>query len=125
MKLLRKSTWTNVAVCLSLGMFLSACASKESVKLSIYTEPEGSHVVYMVTPAQSEVPSPWIYLGVTPYKGVTLFDDDDLDSDATIRIKVMRNGYLDQIKEWNGEQFLEEAEDKGMIFWTPRLVKSE
>ena len=125
MKLLRKSTWTNVAVSLSLGIFLSACSSKQSVKLSIYTEPEGSHVVYMVTQAESEKPSPWIYLGVTPYKGATLFDDDDLDSDDTIQIKVMRNGYLDQIKEWNGEQFLEEAEDKGMIFWTPRLVKSE
>ncbi len=125
MKLSRKTTWTNVAVSLLLGIFLSACASRESVKLSIYTEPEGSHVVYKVTVAESEAPSPWIYLGVTPYKGVTLFDDDALDSDATISIKVMRNGYLDQEKEWNGEQFLEEAEDKGMIFWTPRLVKSE
>lgn len=124
MNISRKSTWANVAASLALGVFLSACASKESVKLSIYTEPEGAHVVYMVN-QQSEAPSPWIYLGVTPYKGATLFDDDDLESDATIRIKVMRNGYLDQIKEWNGEQFLEEAEDKGMIFWTPRLVKSE
>jgi hypothetical protein len=125
MKLLRKSTWANVAVSLSLGLFLSACASKESVKLSIYTEPEGSHVVYMISHAETKKTSPWIYLGVTPYKGVTLFEDDDLDSDNTVSIKVMRNGYLDQTKEWNGEQFLEEAEDKGMIFWTPRLIKSE
>lgn len=119
------STLTKFAVSLSLGIFLSACASKESVKLSIYTEPEGAHIVYMVTQAEFDKSSPWIYLGVTPYKGVTLFDDNDFDSDDTIRIKVMRNGYLDQTKEWNGEKFLEEAEEKGMIFWTPRLVKSE
>jgi hypothetical protein len=125
MKYLKKSTYKNSAVCLALGIFLSACASKEAINLKIYSEPEGSHVVYMVTRAHSDEPPPWIYLGVTPYKGVTVIDNDALDTDDTISIKVMYNGYLDQKKEWNGEQFLQEFEDKGMIFWTPRLVKSK
>ena len=124
MKLLSCSTLKNAAVCLSLGVILTACASKQTVNLSIYTEPEGSHVVYMVTRAETQEPPPWIYLGVTPYKGVTIIENDAFDSNDTISIKVMRNGYLDQKKEWNGKQFLQEFEDKGTIFWTPQLVKS-
>lgn len=124
MKLLSNSTFKNAAVCLSLGVFLSACASKQPVNLNIYTEPEGSHVIYMVTSSYSDESPSWIYLGATPYKGVTLIDNDAFDDEDTISIKVMKDGYLDQIKEWNGEQFLDEFEDKGMILWTPQLVKS-
>jgi len=47
-----------------------------------------------------------------------------MDSGDRVSFKVMRNGYLDQVKEWSGEQFLDEYDEQGVIFWTPRLIKS-
>jgi hypothetical protein len=113
-----------VVLCFTLGLLLSSCSSTQSINFKIHTDPEGSHVVYKISRNDAQAPTEWIYLGVTPYKGVTLFHDDALEDNATISIKVMQNGYLDQVKEWNGEQFLEEYEKQGMIFWTPHLVRS-
>ena len=96
---------------------LTSCSSKHSVIFNIHTEPEGAHVVYTVDHSQ------WIYLGVTPLSAIEVMDEDDFQQDQTVTLKTMRCGYLEQSKEWNGESLLEENEEKGMIFWTPRLIK--
>jgi hypothetical protein len=36
----------------------------------------------------------------------------------------MRCGYLDQEKQWTGEALVDEIEEKGEVFWTPRLIKN-
>lgn len=113
-----------VVIGIGLGFVLSSCSSTQSINFKIHTDPEGSHVVYKISHTDAQAATEWIYLGVTPYKGVTLFDDDVLEDDDRISVKVMQNGYLDQVKEWNGEQFLEEYENQGIIFWTPHLVRS-
>lgn len=117
-------TFAGFALCLGLGVLVSSCSSSQAVNFKIHTDPEGSHVVYRISQSDGAKATEWIYLGVTPYKGVTLFNGDALEDESTISIKVMQNGYLDQIKEWNGEQFLEEYENEGLIFWTPHLVRS-
>lgn len=105
----------------SAVLLLTSCASKEAINLKIHSDPEGSHLVYRIN---NNPDAPWIYLGVTPYQGVTLLESSSIDTTTTITFKVMRRGYLDQIKKWTGEQFYEEGETEGQIFWAPRLVKS-
>ncbi len=105
-------------------LLLSSCASKEAVKIKIHTDPEGSHIVYRVADDYQTDDAPWIYLGVTPYQGVTQIDKSSFDKSDTITFKVMRHGYLDQVKKWTGAQFQEEHDREGMMFWAPRLVKS-
>ena len=107
----------------SLGLIvfllLPGCSSKNSVNFKIHTEPEGAHVIYSQNSRQT-----WLYLGVTPLDVVEIIDDDELNEENTISLKTMRCGYLEQVKEWNGEELLDEVEDKGLIFWTPRLIKA-
>lgn len=110
--------------CLFTLIAFSGCSSRQYINLNIHTEPEGSHLVYKIDKERAERESPWIYLGVTPFTGVSLIEEDDLAPEDKISFKVMRNGYLDQVKEWNGEQFIDEFEEGGVIFWTPRLIKS-
>ena len=112
------------ALCGCLVGMLSSCASKEAINLKIHTDPEGSHVIYRVVQEYAEDDAQWTYLGVTPYQGITLIDGKAFDDDDTISFKVMRHGYLDQTKMWTGEQFMEEYEKNGFLFWTPRLVKA-
>ena len=107
---------TAAVVC---GVFaFSGCSSKQSIKFNVHSEPEGAHMIY-----QSD-DSPWIYLGVTPLDVVEVLSGDQLEDDATVTLKVMRCGYLEQAKEWTGEELQQENEEKGMIFWTPRLIKA-
>jgi hypothetical protein len=107
------------------AVLLSSCASKEAVKIKIHTDPEGSHIVYRVADDYQTEDAPWVYLGVTPYQGITQMDSSSFGKADTITFKVMRHGYFDQVQKWTGEQFQEEYEREGMLFWAPRLVKSE
>ncbi|KGO34752.1 hypothetical protein JT06_05740 [Desulfobulbus sp. Tol-SR] len=111
--------------CLLLSLLLlGGCSSRGYINLKIHSEPEGSFLVYKIDKLKTDQPSPWIYLGQTPFAGVSLIEGDEMDSGDRVSFKVMRNGYLDQVKEWSGEQFLDEYDEQGVIFWTPRLIKS-
>ncbi len=108
---------------LAAALLISSCASQQAMNVKIHSDPEGSHIIYRVADDYEENDAPWIYLGMTPYQGVTLIDKSAFEENDTITFKVMRHDYLDQAKQWNGEQFLEEYEREGMLFWAPRLVK--
>lgn len=102
-----------------LGLLtLNGCASNQQINLKVHTEPEGAHVVYRVDNSR------WIYLGVTPLDTIEVIHEDELKDDHTFSMKAMRCGYLEQGKEWTGDALLEENDSKGMIFWTPRLIKN-
>jgi len=108
----------SLLICAMSVAFLSGCSSKQTaVNFKIHTEPEGAHIVYRMD-NQS-----WIYLGITPLNVIETLSGDQLDADHTIALRAMRRGYLEQIKEWSGSEIEEEIETKGMIFWTPRLIK--
>lgn len=106
-------TWLGIIV----FMMLTSCSSKQPVNFNVHTEPEGAHVVYSLDDQQ------WIYLGVTPLDAIEVVDESRLKGTNTLTLKAMRCGYLDQSKEWTGNKVLEENKEKGMIFWTPRLIK--
>lgn len=98
-------------------MTLTGCSSKSAINFNVHTEPEGAHVIY------KQGGSPWIYLGITPLDVIEVFPGDRLKEENTISLKAMRCGYLEQVKEWTGEELEEENDEKGRIFWTPRLIK--
>ena len=104
------------AFCLLL---MTSCSSTiHAVNFKIHTEPEGAHIVYQQENRQ------WVYLGTSPLDVVEPIDPEQLGENYTISIKAMRCGYLDQTKEWQKEEFEQELNEKGQLFWTPRLIKA-
>lgn len=111
-----------VLTSLLLTVFLNGCSSKvQTVQFKINSEPEGSHVAYRVSGPEAVNPEEWIYLGHTPIRGVRQISEDEVE-DAKITLKVMHAGYYDQIRDWDGETFWNEAVERGVIFWTPELI---
>ena len=101
-----------------LTSMLSSCSSKQPVNFNIHTEPEGAHIIYSIDSLE------WKYLGVTPLDAVQVMDEKGFKNDQTFTLRAMRCGYVNQSKQWTAERLLEENEEKGMIFWTPRLIKA-
>lgn len=112
--------------CLCVAALLVSCSSPtKTVRLKIHSEPEGAYIVYKVTGPEIPCDGEWIYLGNTPFRGIHQFNEDDLENAEKITIKVMRQGYTEQIIEWDGPGFWDEAEEKGVIFWTPALIPED
>lgn len=97
---------------------LPGCSSKHPVNFKVHTEPEGAHVIYRQDNAS------WIYLGLTPLDVVEVMSGEALESDHTVSLRTMRCGYLDQTKEWSGDELQRDLDEKGNILWTPRLIKN-
>ena len=115
--------WLLVAALPVLLVFSGCSPTSRSVRCKINSEPEGSHVVYKVEGKNSPCGGEWIYLGDTPLRGIRQFDEDQIESAEKIILKVFRSGYHDQVMEWDGRQFWDEVEGKGVIFWTPELIQ--
>jgi hypothetical protein len=101
-----------------LVVVLSGCSSRQPVNFRVHTEPEGAHVIYR----QDDLS--WIYLGLTPLDVVEVIPEEKLKKEHTMSLRVMRCGYLDQVKEWTGTDLEREVREKGQVFWTPRLIKN-
>ena len=105
-----------------LSVYITGCASDiQTVQFKINSEPEGSHVVLNVSGPDRPNSADWIYLGHTPIRGVRQLNEDNA-AGAKITLKVMHAGYYDQVREWDGESFWNEAVERGVIFWTPELI---
>ena len=112
-----------VVALLLLAVAVTGCSSKvQTVQFKINSEPEGSHVVLNVSGPKLPNSADWIYLGHTPIRGVRQISEDKVAEANKITLKVMHAGYYDQIREWDGEAFWNEAVERGVIFWTPELI---
>ena len=110
------------AICLLFAVSLTGCASDvQTVNFKINSEPEGSHVVLNISGQERENSSDWIYLGHTPIRISRLLKEDEA-AGVKITLKVMHAGYYDQVREWDGETFWNEAVERGVLFWTPELI---
>ncbi len=110
-------------ICVFFLLPLTGCSSSvRNVQFKINTEPEGAHVVYRFTGDEQDSLAEWIYLGNTPYRGVRVLDESEMSDNTKIMLKVMHAGYYDQVREWGGTSFVQEADERGHIFWTPYLV---
>lgn len=106
-------------------LVVSGCSSKKAtVNFKVNSEPEGSYVLYQALGKDLPCGGQWIYLGNTPLRGVHQFSEKQLENTGKITMKVMHDGYRDQTREWDGPSFWEEAEGRGVIFWTPELIPS-
>ncbi len=103
-------------------LMVSACADKKIVKFKINSVPKGAHILYKVEGGESSCQGQWLYLGNTPWQGVRQLSEDDVEGADKITLKVLHNGYHEQVKEWDGIGFWEEAEERDVIFWTPELI---
>jgi len=108
----------------SLILF-SGCAGSKSVRFKINSVPKGAHVLYQVEGGNMPCEGKWMYLGNTPLQGVQQFDEKQLTDADKITLRIMHNGYHDQAREWDGESFWQEIEEKDVIFWTPELVRNK
>ena len=112
-----------VLASLLLAVAVTGCSSKvQTVQFKINSEPAGSHVVLNVSGPKLPNSADWIYLGHTPIRGVRQISKDNVAKANKITLKVMHAGYYDQIREWDGEAFWNEAVERGVIFWTPELI---
>jgi hypothetical protein len=68
--------------------------------------------------------SDWIFVGNTPLSTTRSLSQRELQSAESVTIRIMKEGYFDQSKQWSPKSLLGEEEEKGMVFWNPRLVRS-
>lgn len=100
-------------------IFLSGCASTRSVPMTVQSDPLGAIVLYQL---KSTTRQDWIYLGNTPLDTRREVNKKLLkDADAFI-LRVMKDGFIDQQKAWNGAEVVDQVKEKGTVFWNPRLV---
>ncbi|MDH3346488.1 MAG: hypothetical protein OEM02_00110 [Desulfobulbaceae bacterium] len=112
-----------LAFILGATLLVTACGpSVSNVRFKVNSAPEGAHLIYRVSDQELKKASDWIYLGNTPFQGVRRIKEEEMKESSKVTLKVMRAGYFDQVKEWDGQSFLEEAEGRGQILWTPRLI---
>ncbi len=107
------------ALLLSVG-----CASTRTLRMKVGSEPNGSHVAFQLNKKESGN-ADWIYLGTTPVDAVRTVDLGELKAAPSVKLKVMRSGYKDRVKEWTGAGFWREYKEKDGVFWAPRLVPSD
>lgn len=114
-----------LAIIVSAVALLSGCSSQKTVHFKINSVPKGSHVLYRVIGDGIPCDGEWVYLGNTPIQGVRQFDENQLEETEKITLKVIHNGYHEQMKEWDGPGLWQEVEEREVIFWTPELIASE
>ncbi|AGF77689.1 hypothetical protein UWK_01121 [Desulfocapsa sulfexigens DSM 10523] len=110
---------------ITASVLLAGCSSQKTVHFKINSVPKGAHVLYQVIGEDIPCHGQWVYLGNTPVQGVRQFDEDQLVSAEKITLKIMHNGYHEQVKEWDGPGLWQEVEERDVIFWTPELIASE
>ena len=65
----------------------------------------------------------WIFVGNSPVTFTREYHEGVFEKGHSIRIKIVREGYFSQTKEWSGDNLEKEVEEKGKVFWSPKLVK--
>lgn len=113
-----------VGALLSTVLLVSACAGSRSVPMTIQSDPLGGHVVYQVQSSLKGTSDDWVYIGQTPIDIKRTIRNKQLRKAQAFRIKIMKDGYSDQVRDWNGVEFKEEIREKGHVFWNPKLVPS-
>ena len=104
---------------------LGGCATTSIVPFTVQSDPLGAHVFYQVQTPLSDDRSTndWIYLGLTPVEVRREVGRSQLRQADAFVLRVVKEGYLDQQRSWSGDDLVEQIEDKGRVFWNPRLVR--
>lgn len=105
------------------GLILAGCGGGTvTVPLTVQSDPLGSYVVYTLPPGPEGGSADWIFLGQTPLDLKQIVDEDELQKARAFRIKVFKDGYNDQVRDWSEDEIEQAIDEKGHIFWNPKLV---
>ena len=106
-----------------LVLLLTACGGGSIlVPITIQSDPLGGHVTYQLPPGAKGGSTDWIYLGKTPIDLRQSVNGKQLKEAQAFRVKIFKDGYSDQIRDWSEDEIEAEIDEKGHIFWNPRLV---
>jgi len=113
------------AAAMGVLLSLAACSSTKVIPMVIQSDPLGADVIYQVRSTESSRTGDWIYLGKTPLEVNRKHHKEMLDDSYTFVFRAFKEGYLDQTKELRGSDLEDEEDEKGHMFWNPRLVPSQ
>ena len=115
---------TRAVAALAAVAVLAGCATTRIVPFTVQSDPLGAHVLYQVqTPVSDDISTnEWIYLGLTPVDIRREVGKTQLRKADAFVLRVVKEGYLDQQKSWSGDDLVGQIEEKGRVFWNPRLV---
>lgn len=106
-----------------LFSLLAACGGGSvSVPITIQSDPLGGHVTYQLPSSAEGGSTDWIYLGKTPIDINQSVDRKRLEQAQSFRVKVFKDGYNDQVRDWSEAEIEDEIDEKGHLFWNPKLV---
>lgn len=97
------------------------CASNQTIPIKVQSDPLGAYVVYQ---KKAEGDGDWIYLGKTPLNIQRNIGEKGLKKNESLRLRIMKDGYNDQIRDWTRDDVDTEISEKEHLFWNPRLVPS-
>lgn len=112
----------SITVMLLLSLLTACAGGTVSVPITIQSDPLGGHVTYQLPPGADGGSTDWIYLGKTPIDLNQVVDERSLSEAQSFRVKVFKDGYNDQVRDWSEAEIEEEIDEKGHIFWNPKLV---
>jgi hypothetical protein len=108
-----------------MTLLASSCSSApKAVPVKVYSEPAGGYVIYRVD-RESDKDAPWIYLGTTPVESVLYIEKKTAKKANKLSIRVMKEGYFDIHKDWEGDKIKDEVKERKMLFWNPNLVEQK
>jgi len=102
----------------------AGCASKQVVPMKVQSDPLGAFVL-MKYKGADKAESDWIYLGSTPLTTQRRFSKDVLDDDHVLVLRMLKEGYAEQIKEWRGSELERFEGESDPLFWNPKLVNTQ
>ncbi|MFT5259091.1 MAG: hypothetical protein ACI9J2_000164 [Saprospiraceae bacterium] len=104
--------------------FLTACSGVKTVPIKVQSSPLGSYVTYQMQ-VPTEGSNDWLFLGKTPIDIKRRVSKKQYKKASLIRLRVMKEGYSEQIRDWTREEIEEDIDSKGSVFWNPKLVPSQ
>ncbi len=108
-------------ISLLLTCLLVGCGGRRNLVFTVNSEPPGAFVVFHMSETSKRQGADWIYLGTTPLVVERELRVRQLKRE-TVTLRVIREGYFEQQKQWTGERLLRDWESKGGIYWNPHLV---
>jgi len=116
------SVFKVILAAVSTGILIG-CASNKTIPMKIQSDPLGAYVL-IKHKGREDADSEWIFLGNTPLTTQRHFDKDELDGSEVLVVRLLKDGYLEQVKEWQAAELRRIGGDDQPLFWNPKLVPS-
>ena len=118
-----KVSSVRLVILMVVSALLSACGGGSvTVPITIQSDPLGGHVTYQLPPSAEGGSTDWIYLGKTPIDLKQSVEKERLEKAQVFRIKVFKDGYNDQVRDWSEDDIENDIAEKGYLYWNPKLV---